>query len=272
MICFEHIEVARNGRTILRNVSFEARAGEVTAVLGVNGAGKSTLVRLLSGEWRASGGTLHWLGERLDAMSPETMARKRAVVNQHSDFRFDFTVEEVAGMGRYPHRESTAKMNRRLVREALLETGLGGLADRSALRLSGGERRRLLLARALVQLHEAREAGEGLLVLDEPAAHLDLGHQEHLLGCMRACTRRGLTVFTVLHDLNHAARVADRVVLLEQGEVAAVGNPSEVFQSDLLTRVFGVRVEAISRPGHPPHWVPVATRATESERENSIPA
>ncbi|MDA3873215.1 MAG: heme ABC transporter ATP-binding protein [Kiritimatiellae bacterium] len=256
MMRLEKAGVIRNGRRILHDITLELHPGKVTVVIGVNGAGKSTMVRLMSGEWGPDEGILLWKGGRLSDMDPMAVARRRAVVPQHSEYRFAFSVEDVVGMGRYPHRASTTSHNRRLVRQALEETGLSELGGRSVLHLSGGERRRVLLARALVQLHEARKEGEGVLILDEPTSHLDLGHQERMLTSMTDCAREGIAVFAVLHDLNHAARVAEHLALIDKGQILKIGAPSDVLRADVLSRVFGVRMESIPRPGHPSHWVP----------------
>lgn len=239
MMVLEKVRVVKARRHILDGVSLATRPGEVAVALGVNGAGKSSLVRLMSGEWRPDAGRVIWEGRPLHQRHPQEVARWRAVVNQQVDLRFDFTVREVVEMGRFPHATPRG-VNATLVEAAIEEMDLTRLRERRVTRLSGGERRRVWMARALAQLAEARTRGGGLLILDEPTAHLDLRHQELLLRRMRMLAGEGVSVFAVLHDINHAARVADRVVLVERGKVVADGPPERVMTHERLSRLYGV--------------------------------
>ncbi|MDF3127809.1 heme ABC transporter ATP-binding protein [Kiritimatiellaeota bacterium B1221] len=255
MMQLKNIRVEKANRLILDAIHLQLNPGEVTVVIGVNGAGKSTLVRLLSGEWTPDAGEILWKGKALSGADPLQVARSRAVVNQQADLRFDFTVREVVEMGRFPLRQVSEKKIQEQVDAALSEVGLSDKSEARVTRISGGEQKRMLLARAMVQLTEARAEGQGVLLLDEPTAHLDLRHQETLLQSMRDRAAEGLAVFAVLHDLNHAARVADQLVIVHQGQILRSGAVEDVMCPELLSRIYGIRLERMAPPGHGPHWI-----------------
>ncbi len=225
--------------TILEGVSLGARAGEWVAVLGPNGAGKSTLIRLLAGTLAPRSGSV-WLGGReLASLGREAIARELAVVPQDSDVAFGFSVRQVVMMGRAPHQSGlllARPVDEEVVDRALARCDVAGLAERPLAELSGGERRRVTIARALAQ--EPR-----VLLLDEPAAHLDVRHAVQVGDLVRSeVSERKVACITVLHDLAAAARWADRVVLLAEGRVCADGPPDDVLRPDRLESVFGMRI------------------------------
>jgi iron complex transport system ATP-binding protein len=219
--------------------------GEFAGVIGPNGSGKTTLLRLLAGLLRPGGGDVLLQGARLDALPPRQRARTLAVVLQESALLFNFSVLEIALMGRSPHlglwgleRPDDFAAARR----ALADVDLTGLEDRPVQELSSGERQRAFLARALAQ--------EPLgLLLDEPTAFLDLKHAIGLYEILRRLNReRGLTVVTVSHDLSLAARYASRLILLDRGRVAADGPPAEVVTPARLREVYGADAEVMRDP------------------------
>lgn len=253
------VSVSRNGKSILNGVSFRLMPGRVTVILGQNGAGKSTLVKLISGEWVPDSGRILWEGRDLRTLESRWLACRRAIVNQQLDLRFAFTVREVVEMGRYPHGDAGGRASENRVDEALGEMDLESMGPQPATSLSGGERQRMLLARAFVQLAEARRSGTGVLVLDEPTAHLDLRHQEHLLTQVVDWAASGLAVCVVLHDLNQAARVADDVILLEAGRVRASGGAADVLRADLLSEVYGVPLSFHIGSDGTTFWIPTGS-------------
>ncbi|HKQ62654.1 MAG TPA: heme ABC transporter ATP-binding protein [Candidatus Polarisedimenticolaceae bacterium] len=221
------------GRTVLADVAFEARAGEVLGVIGPNGSGKSTLVRVLSGVL-AYRGSARLAGREVGSFPRRELARLLAVVPQEPSFGFPFSALEVALMGRHPHLgglefESAADVA--LARDALARCGVAELASRSILELSSGERQRVVFARALCQQPR-------ILLLDEPASFLDIRHQVELCDLVRELAAGGATVLAVLHDLNLAAEYCDRLVLLRAGRVAAAGPTAEVLSYANLREVF----------------------------------
>ncbi|UGT65239.1 heme ABC transporter ATP-binding protein [Nocardia asteroides] len=236
------VTVARGPRTVLRDVDFEVAAGQVVALVGPNGAGKSTLLAALAGELPATTGTVELDGRPVTAWSALDMARRRAVLPQSHTVGFPFTAREVVAMGRAPWSGT----GRDLGDEAAIDTALaaadiGHLAGRAFPTLSGGERARVALARVLAQ-------GTATLLLDEPTAALDLGHQEAVLTLARERARAGAAVVIVVHDLGIAAAYADRVAVLDDGRVAADGAPRAVLTTGLLTAVYRHPVEVIDHP------------------------
>ena len=229
----------RERRFAFSALSFSIEEGEIFGVIGPNSAGKTTLLRLLTRVLTPVRGDILLGGRLVRALTRWQLAREVAVVPQEAPRPFPFTVEELVLMGRYPHAprrffEDGADMA--AAREAMSATGTLSLAELPLDQLSGGERQRALLARALAQ-------GPRLLVLDEPTAHLDLRYQADTVELLRRLNRgRGVGVLLVSHDLNLAAELCDRLLLLAEGEVVRVGAPHEVLEQATLESVFGCRV------------------------------
>jgi iron complex transport system ATP-binding protein len=237
-----NVTASLGGRTVLHDVTVEARAGEVLALVGPNGAGKSTLLAVLTGDIAPVGGAVEALGQPLSTWSPTELARCRAVLPQSVTVTFPFTVTEVVRMGRAPWlRTPAAELDDAVVDAALRETDAIAFADRSYSQLSGGERARVALARVLAQQTQ-------LILLDEPTAALDLHHQEALLAAVRRRVDRGDGAVVVVHDLGLAAAHADRIAVLRHGRVVAEGTPTEVLQPDLLSDVYEHAIEVVAHP------------------------
>jgi iron complex transport system ATP-binding protein len=247
------------GRALLRQASIVIEPGELHAILGPNGAGKSTLLKLLSGELRGTRGELSLDDRPLAQWTAAALARRRAVLPQDEQLGFGFLVEEVVALGRLPCPRHAPAREQALLREALAAAGVATLWGRNYTGLSGGERRRVQLARVLAQVWEPAPEGPRYLLLDEPTASLDLAHQHACLGAARQFAAQGNGVAAVLHDPNLALAHADRVTLIRDGEVAASGRPAEVLQPDTLRSVFGIDAVLLQPPGWP-HPV-IATRS-----------
>ena len=234
--------VTAGGRTLLEGLSATLRPGRFTAILGPNGAGKSTLLSLLSAQRRPDAGQVLLDGQPLHAFTAHDLALRRAVMPQESAVAFDFTVREVAELGRYPHRKQPDADEGAIVTQALEATGVAVLAPRIFNTLSGGEKARTHLARALAQVWKPLAGGAARwLLLDEPTAALDLAHQHQSLRLLRHWAHtQGGGVVAVLHDLNHALRYADDVLLLARGEPARLGPAAEVLTADCIERIWGV--------------------------------
>jgi iron complex transport system ATP-binding protein len=235
---------ARPERRALRafafaGVSFGVEQGEVFGVIGPNSAGKTSLLRLLTRVLVPQRGEIRLEGRNVSALAAWELARQVAVVPQDAPRPFPFTVEQLVLMGRYPHapgRFFEDAADAAAARAAMAATETSALASLPLEQLSGGERQRALLARALAQ--EPR-----LLVLDEPTAHLDLRYQAETAALLRRLNReRGMTILLVSHDLNLAAELCDRLLLLKAGEIARVGAPMDVLEQALLEDVFECRV------------------------------
>lgn len=222
-------------------VSLELRPGRCLAVIGPNGAGKSTLVRLIAGLLPVTSGAVALDGVPLAALSRRAVSRRIGYLPQRVDFAFPLSVRELVEQGRFPHLDPWRPLGERdhaAVTRAILDMELGGREATPVQQLSGGERQRLLLARAL--------AGEPeLLLLDEPAVGLDVRHQLDLMGLLQRLRDRGVGLAVVLHDWNMAARIADEVVVLENGRSRARGAPAEVLTPALFHDVFRVTVEEL---------------------------
>ncbi|MFD4958042.1 heme ABC transporter ATP-binding protein [Microbacterium sp. NPDC058389] len=232
----------------LADASIDVRAGELHALVGPNGAGKSTLFGVLAGDLAPDAGDVVLDGAPLDGIPPRLLARHRAVLLQQNAVSFPFTVEQVVRMGRAPWARTPAELDDdAVVARALEATDLVPLAERTISSLSGGERARAALARVLAQACD-------VLLLDEPTAALDLRHQEDVLRVARTRARDGAAVAVVLHDLNAALGVADRVTLLARGRVLATGMPSEVLTAEAIEAVYGQPVDVFP---HPVTGVPV---------------
>jgi iron complex transport system ATP-binding protein len=223
----------------LDGVSFAVEAGEVFGVIGPNSAGKTTLLRLLTRVVAAGRGEVRLDGRPIRHLAHAELARQIAVVPQDAPRPFPFSVEQLVLMGRYPHapgRFFESDADRAHATAAMEATGVLHLAALPLEQLSGGERQRAMLARALAQ--EPR-----LLVLDEPTSHLDLRYQAETAALLqRVNGERGMTVLLVSHDLNLAAEVCDRLLLLSRGRIARVGSPAHVLQREVLEEVFGCAV------------------------------
>jgi iron complex transport system ATP-binding protein len=223
----------------LSDLSLEISAGEIIGVIGPNSSGKTTLIRLLTRVLEPAVGEIRLEGVLVGRLSRTDLARRVAVVPQGILPQFPFTVGELALMGRYPHdpgRYFESPRDRAVAREAMEATGVLELADMPLEHLSGGERQRAVIARALAQ--EPR-----VLILDEPTAHLDLRYQVEAAALLRRLNReRGMTILLVSHDLNLAAEVCDRLLLLDGGRPAAIGSPEAVLDEALLGSVFGCGV------------------------------
>ncbi|WP_199034631.1 ABC transporter ATP-binding protein [Glycomyces salinus] len=237
----DRLGVAIGGARIIRDLTLEAPSGTVLGLIGPNGSGKTTALRSVYRSLRPDSGAV-WTGDRdLWKLPRREAALTVAAVTQQHRAHLDFTVAEIVAMGRHPHHRHGGRLGeaeRRLCREAMERVDVAHLADRGALTLSGGEMQRVLVARALVQQPR-------VLVLDEPTNHLDLKHQ---LGLLSLIAGSDLTVLTVLHDLNLAAAVCDRIAVLSEGDLVAVGKPDEVLTAELLKTVFGVDGEVVPHP------------------------
>jgi len=227
-------------RPALCDASLRFEPGVHTAVLGPNGAGKSTLLRVLLGLIRPDAGEVRFAGRPTSDWTRREMARRTALVSAGEEFAFPLTVRELVAMGRTPHLGSwrgERPRDREVVRQALRDVDLLELAGRPVSTLSAGELQRARLARALSQESDH-------LLLDEPTAHLDLGHELATFRRIRHLTQqKRLTTITVTHNLNLASRFADRVVLLAGGRVTATGPPHEVLVAERIEEAFGCPVE-----------------------------
>lgn len=224
---------------VVKDVSFTVVAGEVLGIIGPNGSGKTTLLKLISRVLGPDQGRVLIDGKDTRGWSHRDLARTMAVVPQETHIQFDFTVEEIVEMGRNPYLrrfQAMSKYDRDIVVEAMRAANVLHMSGRSVKELSGGEKQRVIVARALAQEPE-------VLLLDEPTASLDINHEVEIFELLRALTtREGLVSIAVLHDLNLAAEYCDYLVLLDQGSVAVAGSAEEVLTAENISSVYGVDV------------------------------
>jgi iron complex transport system ATP-binding protein len=249
------VSVQLGRRRVLHEVSLTARAGEILAICGANGAGKSTLLKAVLGEVPATG-AVRLNGLPVAQTRPATLARLRAVLPQDSEVAFGFTLGEIIAMGR---EAGDCASRPEVDSHALAAVGLQGREGDNIRNLSGGERQRGHLARALAQVWEpVSPQGPRWLMLDEPVASLDLGHQLQVMRLARSYADAGGGVIAIMHDLNLSAMFADRIAFLVAGRLASVGSPDEVMQQDLLEAAYGCRIALNRAPIAGPWLLPQA--------------
>ncbi len=247
MLTLQNVSLSLDNKELLKGINLSVKPGELVVLVGPNGAGKSSLFKTITGEYKLSQGEIK-IDLRPRASWPAVeLAAKLAVLPQHSLLNFPFTVEEVVHIGRIS-KSTSQQENQIIVEKALLQADVLHLADQAYTRLSGGEKQRVHFARVLAQVWETIPAGNRYLLLDEPTSALDLSHQHQTLGLAKEWAGQGVGVLVVLHDLNLAARYADRVIMLSQGEIVADGSPWEVLSSEQVAAVFGLHLEVMSHP------------------------
>ncbi|EOH94351.1 ABC transporter ATP-binding protein [Enterococcus pallens] len=228
-------------QTVVSNLSLEAHHQQFVGIIGPNGSGKSTLLKTIYRALKPDSGEIHLDDRPLKVMSYKESAQKMAAVGQENDLPFDFRVEEIVQMGRYPAKkffDNETAEDAQLVAKALEQLGITHLAQRNFQHLSGGEKQRALIARALAQ-------NTDLLILDEPTNHLDIHYQ---LEIFELLNRLPLTVVSAIHDLNIAAMYCDYLYVMEAGEILESGTPAEVITQKMLYEVFQVNAEIQLHP------------------------
>ncbi|MDQ0643903.1 iron-chelate-transporting ATPase [Microbacterium murale] len=226
---------------VVHDVSLQLRPGAVTALIGPNGSGKSTVLRSLARLHPVDSGTVHVGDAELRSLSAREFARNVAMLSQSRPHPSGLEIRDVVAFGRHPHRgrfSAVSDADRSAIDSALALTGLGEMSHRAVDELSGGELQRVWLATCLAQ-------DTGILLLDEPTNHLDLRYQIETLDLVRDLADRGTALGVVLHDLGHAASVADEVILLHRGRVRASGLPADVLTSENLSEVYGLHIDTV---------------------------
>lgn len=273
MLEAREIVLERRGRRLLNGIDLAVAVGRVTAIIGPNGAGKSMLLKVLAGELPPTAGSVRLDGKELSTFSAATLAHRRAVVPQSTNLSFPFTVVEVVRLGAsVPGFDGIRTRAHEIADQALSTVGLEGFTERLYNELSGGEKQRVHIARALCQLDAAHHVdGETtILLLDEPTSSLDLAHQVRILNEARRQASIGRAVLIVIHDLNLAAAWADEIVLLSAGRVRARGRPADIFDNRILSDAYGCSIEVNKAPeaGVPymlPHSLAAALRSNDHD-------
>lgn len=241
MLRAEEVSASYGDKPVLHSVAVAVDQGEFVALIGPNGSGKSTLIKLLARALKPITGKVRFGDQAIDDIPPKRFATQVAYVPQLLPNDLGFTVREMVAMGRYPHN-ATATENAHAVSRALQEAGIEALGDRPFSQLSGGERQLTILARALAQQAQ-------ILLLDEPTASLDLRRQSEILSKVRRWTReQGIGALAAIHDLNLASEFADRIALMNQGQIVETGEPESVLTESLLAQTYGGSVLVRAHP------------------------
>jgi iron complex transport system ATP-binding protein len=235
-----NLSVVLNDRPVLRNVNVEVDSGEFVCVVGPNGSGKTTLLRTVAGDVASYEGEVRIANQRPDSLSYVERARMRSFLSDADAADIPFLVSDVVGFGTHASEQDVRERSAN-VHQSMLTLEIDHLADRTVSSLSAGERRRVAIARVLCQ-------DADVLLLDEPTDTLDLGHAEMVMRCAAAEAQRNKGVIASSHDLNLAARHADRTVVLAGGNVVADGKPDEVFSEALLSDVYECTVRVTRHP------------------------
>lgn len=258
----DDVAVARGGSEIIHGVSFHVKPGAFVGLLGPNGSGKSTLLRALYGASGPTRGSISIDGRDIATMKPRQLALQVAVMAQENvTVDFAMNADEVVMLGRTPHQSgfgADSPLDHGIVRQALADVDAAHLASREFGSLSGGEKQRVLLARAFAQQTP-------LLVLDEPTNHLDIGYQLDLLERVR---RRGITVLAALHDMNLASEFCDELAVMVGGRLVAHGDSDDILTSPLLAEAFRVRTHHLIHPETGRPFVAISRKDTSVEHGN----
>jgi iron complex transport system ATP-binding protein len=265
LLTANELEVGYGNRPVIDALTVAIQPHTITALVGPNGSGKSTLLKTLARLMKPSSGVIYLNGKALTTLSTTTIARDLAILPQGPSAPAGLTVRELVEQGRFPHvgaLRMLRQQDHQAIREALRLTGMSAFAHRPIEALSGGERQRAWIALALAQ-------DTPLLLLDEPTTFLDIGHQLEVLELVRQLNRhQGKTIVLVLHDLNHAARYADRMIVMQKGVIVADGVPGTVLTPSLLHDVFKVHAHVTRDPQGIPiclPYAPVSMPTTPSE-------
>ncbi len=234
MLKVDNLSFSYDKQCLIDNVSFQVNKGEFVGIIGPNGSGKSTILKNVYRAFTPTSGNITLEGENLFKLPYKKSAKKMAVVGQENELHFDFLVEEIVSMGRSPHKklfEIDTEKDKEIINNALVSLGIEHLAKRNYLNLSGGEKQRVLIARAIAQ--ESK-----FLILDEPTNHLDISYQLQIFELIQ---NMDVTVLSAIHDLNLAALFCDRLLVLQNGKIVLQGTPEEVLTPENIFNIYSVQ-------------------------------
>ena len=243
VLAVENLKVKFGSREVIRDLSLSVERGRVHSVIGPNGSGKTTLLRAISRNLRPVGGRVYLNGTNIHKMKAKSIARQMAVLSQTHNGMSDVTVRELVAYGRFAHRDwwqGKGDDDNQIVEWALERTNTAGFRDQKINTLSGGERQRAWIAMAIAQKPQ-------ILLLDEPTTFLDISHQMEVLELISGLNREeSITILMVLHDINHAVRFSDEIVVMKEGDVCARGLPQEILNPELMRDVFNVEATILT--------------------------
>lgn len=240
------IEVSFGDLNVLKGISLQMEKGRFYGILGPNGSGKTTLLKSMARALRPQKGAIYVNGEDISRMKARELSKKIACLYQSTGIACDYPVMDVVLMGRYPYIkrfQTESAKDWEIAKKAMIASNVWHLKDRRINEISGGERQRVFIARALVQETD-------IVLLDEPISHLDIQHQIEILELVGKMAREGKTIIAVLHDLNFASMYCDHLIMLKDGKVIAQGEPQKVLTEETVNKVYGVKpfiIEEIGR-------------------------
>lgn len=268
MLVVNQLSGGYRGKTIIKDISFTVRNGEIFGIVGPNGSGKTTLMNLINGNIEPQSGEILIDGKNIKAYSTKELARIMAVLPQHSESSFSYTVEEVVMLGRYPYQKGffhgQTEEDEQIVHDVMKQTGIYQYKNKTLDSLSGGERQRVILARALAQ-------EPSLLLLDEPTNHLDISFQMALLDQLKSwAMEKKLTVIAILHDLNMASLYCDQVLLLNEGKMVDLNKPQQVMEEIQLQNVYKTSVRRKEHPMVPSPLITLVPKTKQNDAPQLI--
>lgn len=232
------ISFERNGKKILKNISFDMYSGEIVGVIGPNGSGKTTLLKTLNNINEKNSGTIKVKGKDISEFEDKELARNISFMNQNTNIGFDFPCIDVVVLGRYPYLDKFqeySKKDMEIARKYMELTNTLKFQDKSILSLSGGERQRVLFAKTLTQ--EAQ-----IVLLDEPTASLDMKYEDEIFRILQGVKEEGKSIIAIIHNLRTAIKYCDRLILLSEGEIIQCGTPEEVITEENLKKIYNIDV------------------------------
>ncbi len=266
VITVNDLSAGYQNKSILNNVSFSVKRGEMIGIIGPNGAGKSTLLKTIRGLLPKQKGSIVLFETDIDALSERDFARNVAYLQQHVDVSFGYTGKELVMAGRYPYLEwwqGESDDDETIVRQCMEYTGVWDLADTSVEQVSGGQKQRILLAKVLAQKTP-------ILFLDEPTTGLDIVYQEEIFRFCETLCKAGKTVIMVAHELNLAAKFCNRLLLVANGGILADGSPEEVLDAGHLSIAYNVPVKVIKNPNSGGIEITTLPSRAEEERKELL--
>ena len=247
MLELTDISFSYGTKRVLEGVNLSLKGGEMLVTLGSNGAGKSTLLKLASGALIPEAGAVNVCGKILKSYRARELAKMRAFLEQDSSLAFDAKVLDVVLLGRYTYGAfASSAEDLAFARGALVDVGLENFEDRFFMSLSGGEKRRVMLARVLAQLARTGDYANTLLILDEPSSGLDPAHAHGALAAARKLVDKGCAVLAVLHDPNLAAQYADKIAFLKSGKLIEICSAADAMNAEILEKTYACKCKIIS--------------------------
>lgn len=247
ILCLSNIDAYIEKKCVLKDVSFDIGCNEIVAIIGPNGAGKSSLISVLSGDLIPVSGSYNLDERPFHSIDANERACRLSVLPQFSALNFPFTVHQVVELGRTPH-STGVKVDERIVQRALKLMDIVYLEHRVYTQLSGGEKQRTHIARALAQILCEKNVEQKYILLDEPTTALDLSHQVLLAKCLKKLLLDNISVVLVVHDVNYAMRVATKIVAIKHSEIHGVGTPGEILQETFLESLFDTPFDLVPHP------------------------